>query len=35
VITVHGKLAVMLARHMPRLVAWLLERSRVSRREPI
>ena len=34
VITVHGKLAVMLARHTPRLVAWVLERGRVGRSEP-
>ena len=34
VITLHGKLAVMLARHTPRLVAWLLDRARVSRPEP-
>ncbi|MGD1146649.1 MAG: SDR family NAD(P)-dependent oxidoreductase [Thermoanaerobaculaceae bacterium] len=34
VITAHGKLAVMLARHTPRLVAWLLDRSRWSRSEP-
>ncbi|MBZ5588498.1 MAG: SDR family oxidoreductase [Acidobacteriia bacterium] len=34
VITAHGKLAVLLARHTPRLVAWVLERGRVSRTEP-
>jgi len=34
VITVHGKLAVILARHAPRLVAWVLERGRVGRSEP-
>jgi short-subunit dehydrogenase len=30
VITAHGKLAVILARHAPRLVAWVLERARVG-----
>lgn len=34
VITMHGKLAVVLARHLPWFVAWLLERSRVSRPRP-
>lgn len=34
VITVHGKVAVLLARHTPRLVAWLVGRGRVSRPEP-
>lgn len=34
VVTVHGKVAVAFARHTPRLVAWLLGRGRVSRREP-
>ncbi len=34
VVTVHGKVAVMFARHTPRLVAWLAGRGRVSRPEP-
>jgi hypothetical protein len=34
VVTVHGKVAVLLERHTPRLVAWLVERGRVSRPEP-
>ncbi|HVN75596.1 MAG TPA: SDR family NAD(P)-dependent oxidoreductase [Thermoanaerobaculaceae bacterium] len=34
VITGHGKLAVALARHAPRVTAWLLTRGRVSRRDP-
>ena len=34
VITVHGKVAVLLARHTPRLLAWMVERARVSRPEP-
>jgi short-subunit dehydrogenase len=34
VITVHGRVAVLLARHTPRLLAWLVERGRVSRPEP-
>ena len=34
IITIHGKLAVFLARHTPRLLASLVRRNRVSRREP-
>ncbi len=34
VVTFHGKVAVLLARHTPRLLAWLVERGRVSRPEP-
>jgi short-subunit dehydrogenase len=34
IITFHGRLGVLLARHTPRLLAFLARRSRVSRREP-
>jgi len=34
IITAHGKLAVFLARHTPRLLAFLVRRNRLSRREP-
>jgi short-subunit dehydrogenase len=34
VITGHGKLAVLLARHTPRLLAFLVRRTRMARREP-
>jgi short-subunit dehydrogenase len=34
VITAHGKLAVFLARHTPRLMSFLLRRGRPTRREP-
>ena len=35
VITGHGKLAVFLARHTPRLLASLVRRSRLARRQPV
>jgi short-subunit dehydrogenase len=34
IITAHGRLAVLLARHTPRLLAFLVRRSRLSRRQP-
>ena len=34
IITAHGKLAVFLARHTPRLLVFLVRRNRLSRREP-
>jgi short-subunit dehydrogenase len=34
IITVHAKLAVFLARHTPRLLAFLARHSRMARREP-
>ena len=34
VITVSGRFAVLLARHTPRFLAWMVERGRVSRPEP-
>ncbi len=35
IITVHGKLGVFLARHTPRLLAFLARHSRMARRQPI
>jgi hypothetical protein len=34
IITLHGRIAVFLARHTPRLLASVVRRSRLSRRQP-